>query len=73
MAVIKVQTPTPEVIKSNKTILKNPKINVINPPYIFPKGIIIVIIGSTFGALNGINLIAKADKNMIIYLTQFFI
>ena len=70
---IKVQIPIPEVKISKIKILRKAKEKVKMPPYFLPKGIIEAIIGSTFGALNGINLMAKIDRNISIVFIQFFI
>jgi hypothetical protein len=71
--VINVQTPKPEVKKSKITILKKPKEKVIILLLVLLNGIIAAINGSTLGALNGSNLIAKIDINITIDFIQFFL
>lgn len=54
-------------------ILVAPNMNDIIPPYILPIGIITDIIGSTFGARKGSNLISNTEIKVIMYLSIFFI
>jgi hypothetical protein len=56
---------------SNKTILKKAKEKAKILPYLFPIGIIVVIIGSTFGARKGNNLNKNTAKNKIVYFQVF--